>query len=127
MTKIITKKLIIKALQTEKLRHGDFFRSDKPNCTVCAVGAVLRHVSFESWVRNKLGRSVCASAIGDIATQNCAILHSSMDVHTLVQNKNYLGALSCYFEDGHTKRACIAFVKKYFPKSFKCTIKEENL
>lgn len=39
----ITKKQVIKALETEPiLKAGHFFKDDSKTCAVCAVGAVLR-------------------------------------------------------------------------------------
>ena len=52
MKKTITKEKVIEALEKENLRRNQFFHGHrKPGCAVCAVGAVLRKMSFEEWVR----------------------------------------------------------------------------
>jgi len=121
MIKSITKVDVIKALQKEPLKRGLFFRSDKKNCMVCVVGAVLRYMSFEKWARTKCKTLL---GLGSAATYNRNI---GIDPMYLVESENYLGALSCYFEDGHTIKQCIAFVKKYFPNKLTIKITEEDI
>jgi len=139
MKKSITKKQIIKALETElHLERGKFFapvmvyRSDKgygssrrifkKDCPVCAVGSVLRAMSYETWAkRNKLD----LTALGEYVTVEDYIgLHHKK----LIKEKNYLGALSCYFEDhdGNRKKT-IKFVRKYFPAVLTITVSKGSL
>lgn len=121
MTKTITRALVIKALKTETLRRRTWFADNqKPGCRVCAVGAVLRHCSFETWAR-KLNLDL--NDLGQPAVKNEDCFGGSQTVvKILLKKKNYLGALSEYFESKHTKKQCIAFVKENFPKSFRLTI-----
>lgn len=121
MIKIIKKNVVIEALKKEKLTTGMFFSSYymskvPKDCKVCAVGAVLRHVSFETWARKN---SYSLNALGQAATQE---EYTGDNIECLIRDKNYLGALSNYFENGNSKNKCIKFVKKYFPKQFKLEI-----
>lgn len=115
MKKSITKENVIKALESEVLCRRYFFEKKRlltpPGCKVCAVGAVLRHMSFEKWGRkNKL----------DLNHIGWASLHDAdpvgQDPYDLLKDKQYLAALSNYFEDGNSKKKCIAFVEKNFPE-----------
>lgn len=125
MTKTIRRKDVIVALNTENLKSGSFFRGEK-GCQVCAVGAVLRKVSFETWARkNKLR----LHSVGEEATLG---EYLSSNPKYLIKEGNYMGALSCYFEqasdgcrysDTVVLRRTIAFVKKYFPVRFELTLK----
>ena len=139
-TKIIKKSDVIVALKTERLKRGHWFTPTyelnkgepcKKNCRVCAVGAVLRKVSFEQWARNK---SLSLNLLGEKAVRfnkNSQYSFNSTstitDVEDALKDKNYLGALSAYFEQGHIKKQCIECVKKKFPKKFKLSINSKNL
>jgi len=143
VTKIIKRRTVIRALKTEPLIHGlwwgeketdkskyDYGRfiganEIKPNCPVCAVGAVLRAASFEKAFLSYDPCNVANSAIKEVdGAGDCW--------EELLEEKNYLGALTNYFEsfieraDGtareSTRRKCVEFVKKNFPKQFKLTI-----
>lgn len=120
MTKIITRRQVLRALRTEpSIYSGSFFRGDKPNCKVCAVGAVLRQVSFEKYLRDNDCR------INDVVYDNMNDAGGFSDRDCFedeLANKNWLGALSVYFEQGNSVKKCIEFVKKYFPPSFEFTI-----
>jgi len=122
MKKSITKANVIKALKKEKLKCGWFFNSNVTinnvvDCSVCAVGAVLRHMSFEKWA---IEQCLNTNGLGYAAVENKYI---SEDINQLLKEKNYLGALSNYFEDYHGDRAkTIAFVKKHFPNKLTITI-----
>jgi len=132
VTKVIKRKVVIEALRKEPLVTGCFWENlghkatngVKAGCNVCAVGAVLRRASFE---KEFLGRD--QGEIGLAATLDRC---QDEDISKLLKNKNYLGALSCYFEDlipvfnsvkNKDREKCIKFVKKNFPKQFKLTIK----
>jgi len=121
MRKSITKTNVIKALNKEDLVRGNFFQRESTKCAVCAVGAVLRHMSFEKWAIKLINRQ---GNIGDVATKNVYVNGS---IRYLIKEKNYLGALSCYFEQGHTKKTCIKFVKRYFPKKLTIEIRKEDI
>ncbi len=130
-TKWIKKEDVISALKTEKLERGNWFTSDEPGCKVCAVGAVLRKTSFEKWAHKinfPLSQLGWASVTGkNLIRPRC---NGTFEFETKehLANKNYLAALSNYFESDNyfesnkNKRQCIAFVKKNFPARFKLTI-----
>ncbi len=129
LMKYVTKENIIEALKTEPLRRGDFFHnfldyqnnpSDLETCPVCAVGAVLRQCL-----------AVTSSIAGHSVTKGNALLdpNSKLKLRNVVrrelENKNYLGALSIYFEGQNysdsfvtpnEKRNLIRFVQRNFPK-----------
>jgi len=125
MRKSITKANVIKALQKEKLKRKNFFHGVSGllwdiKCSVCAVGAVLRKMSFEEWAKQQGWNQF---RIGEAATKG--IYSSNHDYKRLIKEKNYLGALSCYFEKGNSKKKCIEFVKQYFPSKLTIEIKED--
>lgn len=123
-TRWATKAQIIKALKTEPvLKRGAFFEPridlirDNERCAVCAVGAVLRALSFEKFAKkysNDHGLPP-SRLLHDMGSGLCDANYTSSDPEFLVEEKNYFGALSSYFEMGATRRRCIAFVKKHFP------------
>lgn len=129
----ITKAQVIKAIETEPLlKGGEFFAVDKNNlfdalideCPVCVVGAVLR----QTGVVNTKTPFYTARDAAEMATK---YQYSIDDLETpaeLIKDKNYLGALSVKFEKltvagdkpvtPARRRTLVAFVEKYFPKSF---------
>lgn len=136
----VTKKQIIKAISTEHLKPGYWILPQgfknilgeggkKPisnKCTVCAVGAVLR---------SALPRNTRAEYLDNIAwdvTGNRAIPNTDEDVFEVLKEKNFLGALSLYFEDACTKaggkatpavrKKTIAFVEAHFPDKLELDI-----
>lgn len=135
MKKIVTRKFIINALikESEQLETGRFFNSwsDKASekCKVCAVGAVLRSLSFTE--KHKTSGSAHDAAC-DIV--NDSRVSSVELIETLLQfNKNYLAALSCIFEDDgfyslvlgtwepsieERQEFCINVVEQFFPPKF---------
>lgn len=124
MIKTITKKQVIEALEKEPvLESGSWFRGrPKSGCAVCAVGAVLRKVSFEKWAR-RLRADL--GTLGLVATNYS--FSPSDDLNKSLKDKNWLGTLSIYFERGHSREKCIAFVKKHFPSKFTLEIKARDV
>jgi hypothetical protein len=125
---------VIKALRQEPLAKGKWIEIDdtaydlfetpsivqakKIKCRVCAVGAVLRHnTELSAMEISRFGVQ-----ISDVATvSNYA---NKYDIEDLLAEKNYLGALSAYFESTiplkgsygrkHRERL-VRFVKGNFP------------
>jgi len=136
ITKTTTKDEILEALDTENLRPGAWFRhrrrgySNFDDCAVCALGAILRKVSFTkikeiyppdvAWalVQKNLPRPVIAAG-GDI--------DYIFDVS--IANGNYPNALSNVFEGLCLKEddiemarlGCMLFVEGYFPEVLEMT------
>ena len=134
MTKEITKQQVLKALRNEPLEGGQFFANDKPNCNVCAVGAVLREVSFETWFKKMDIRFTVSRVVGDMVWLG-GFSHIG-DWRQALKDKQYLSALSIKFEklltsaDGYgtqnvtprRRQIMIDFVERYFPTSFTVTL-----
>lgn len=134
--KVITKKLVIEALRSEKLMSGDWFHDDFDNlkdCAVCAVGAVLRRCSALSVLIKRTERddnyNINDRIRGIIRASNVGYDSSWRDVLTHLKRKNYLAALSAKFEQlvsdsaetepTETQReSLVDFVKVYFPNKF---------
>lgn len=129
-TVTIKRETVIEALKTEPLRSSRFFHNDENlnhmECQVCAVGAVLRkHLRINEKLLSivSVGSDVCKGEFteGDGIPKKIA------------KSKNYLGALSVYFEKllgepyiNPNKRQIgylVRFVKENFPKQFKLTYK----
>jgi len=132
MVKIITKKQIIKALQKEPtLKRGWWFgpdpRKPKAKCSVCAVGCILRTMSFETWAREN---SYSPNQLGTIATKHvsCGSI-GSWEKRELkyLSTHNYLAALSVHFESGHKRNQCIKFVERNFPDRLAVTIQASDM
>lgn len=137
MEKTISKFDIVKALVNEpKLEKGYWFtptlstknklgQQPKRNCAVCAVGSILRAMSFEKWARkNKCDLNNVATAAvksEDISSSD----KSQIPRH--LQEKNYLAALSCYFESGKSRLECIKFVVNKFPKELTIELFEDYI
>ena len=134
MTKEITKQQVLEALWNEPLEGGQFFATDEPNCKVCAVGAVLRVVSFETWFKKMDIRFTVSRIVGDMV---CPSGYSYVgDWRYALNHKDYLSALSMKFEkllmsaDGYgtqnvtprRRQIMIDFVERYFPNSFMVTL-----
>ena len=144
MKKRITKAEIIKALRLEPLAYNNFFnpritvsfstpmaKVRKVDCTVCAVGAVLR--------RN-LPKTATGYAIGRVGHNITKHEYFGGDPTKLLRAKNYWGALSCFFEaqaenddepgrkvSKKSRQACIEFVREHFPKSIMLEVDDELL
>jgi len=126
MRKSITKSQAIKAIKTEKnlSYNGDWFEENldyyKKDCNVCAVGAILRNMSFEKWARKI---SFDLQELGWVAVGGREAGVASMEyIKDHLKSKNYLAALSCYFESGKTRTQCVNFIKKNFPAKLTLTI-----
>jgi len=125
----LTKNKVIKAIKTEPLRAGAFFKDEKTNiysesCFVCAVGAVLKN-SLDKRVLNLAP----TSTLSEIAMGYCRGTAVDHNIKRLLNEKNYLGALSNYFEyimqrekskhaSASVVKRLVNFVEKNFPKKF---------
>lgn len=119
LPKYVLKKTIIRALKTEPLQTGQFV--EKPDlrkvgdCNVCAVGAVLRATGATNYQIAKH----TGWANGGVCIFSC---ESQRRIIQLLERKDYMSALSSYFEDlvfgeptKAQRRKLIAFVEKNFP------------
>lgn len=135
--KTITRRQVIKALRTEPLQSGEW--CDGPtgytvpaknlDCTVCAVGAVLRQVTdmrveeiydFGAQLNNRTDATISDSA-------------NQKDISLFLADGNYLAALSAYFESTIPDKApygkrhrerLVKFVKKNFPTNIPVTYEQ---
>lgn len=134
----ISKQDIIKALQTESLAPGQFFRGrgfrgDNFNpltCSVCAVGAVLR-AALKDAIKDRDPEYLLKLSLKN--TKSVAMFNEEDEdyfadaedyIASLLKEGNYLGALSVFFEetypcvsDAEGRQDCIAFVEANFPAS----------
>lgn len=133
ITKRISRAKVIEALKTEPLDYGAWFHgNDIKTCNVCAVGAVIRKASFVSTFSNfdeeQMG-NICLKLTDRVASA-CDVNsedETNSAIKILLEDENYLGALSVFFEDmmdrdttgvvnsSHRKRL-VTFVKKHFPQ-----------
>lgn len=139
LTKTITKKDVVKALESEPLVSGDWFGDlGQKHCNVCAVGAVLRKVSFEKWlIKIDMGGYVWEIAKIFGWTLRDASTDATITAFALIKRKRYMEALSNKFERmtinppdviNDTKRKkLISWVKKYFPTKFELTADTANV
>ena len=123
MKKTITKKQVIEALSTESISQRDIFSSNKANCSVCAVGAVLRKVSFEKWLRKYKLRKYSTIRIISIFNFRTMTCYNPDTVNFLLKEKRYLEALSCRFEritvvNSYSIAKLIKWVDDNFPTKF---------
>lgn len=127
MKKTITRKQVLKAIANEPLSAGSFIVNDNSKtykqCSVCAVGAVLRSTLLEidnprdlDFFANRLTRTI-----------RYGITETYIDyIDEILTTKNYLQALSIKFEwlctqykTMKTVRKHLAiWVKKNLPKEF---------
>lgn len=115
----ITRRDILKAIRTEKLKAGSFveIRVDEKPCKVCAVGAVLRNKGFQDQT---------ISIIGDSLMMIYPVSSEGNEYEAL-DKKLYLNALSIKFEKlvesygcgKRTREKLAEFVKDNFPKIIK--------
>lgn len=151
---LIKKSVVIEALMTEPLRAKEFFHTgrqceiDINTCSVCAVGAVLRkslgakkleafdkqfnygdHIPYAGFLGGYIGQTILK---GSFTSDEYGYLDD------IVAEKNYLGALSIYFEalidkyeyaelEGESslpfvRNLLVAFVKKHFPTQFRLNL-----
>ena len=135
---IVTRKQIIHALRTENLQGGSWFEDTQYNentgeyeklnpttCPVCAVGAVIRSTGVVT-KKNSFSK-LCLWAyklVNGIATEDDLSTDTKEGIKTLLNEKNYLGALSVYFEamadNGRIRRdRLVKFVKTHFPSQLR--------
>lgn len=87
--KIITRRQVLQAIESEPLRFGSWIDDeslDDPKCSVCVVGGTLRRAG------------IVPEKIGLIAGINCIYAVNGSLVAEALADKRYLDALSCYFE-----------------------------
>lgn len=119
-TAVITRRGVLEALKKEPLAIGSIFHDEgKPGCKVCAVGAVLRRFSFERFIRSRVG----AYRLNQVAMRLfsgdlVAMRYANIEIERYLDHKEYLPALSVYFEQGRTRAQCLRFVRKNFPVRF---------
>lgn len=142
-----TKEEVIESLRTEALFSGSFMKGrakeiltkeQYENCRVCAVGGIIRRkISFNDWeaLRKESGTESNIDDFTENTIKNIICKRkfvSTDDLRTALKEKNWLGALSIFFErmcdgdlipDDSTKQAddyivdsCVHFVEKHFPK-----------
>lgn len=126
----ITRREILKAIRTEKLRPGAFIEPKLINgssvleddtCRVCAVGAVLRQKGIPS---ESIEDVACAIMSDDFAIEPDDLFDSTNEFEA-IKAKAYMNALSIRFErlamkngvGRRTREALCRFVKRHFPKS----------
>ena len=81
----ISRKECINAIMNEPLKVSKWFHGRRKDCSVCAVGAILRRTDRTCQLD------------GDEATMmRDATNEEYIDIH--LKDKNYLAALSCFFE-----------------------------
>ncbi len=99
----ITKKNAIKAVMTEPLKGNQWFHDGNVSkCEVCAVGAVLRNstsLKNTSYYR-ALNMAEKVVKINDytVSADGCKNFWDQDDYQDALKDKNYMGALSMYFE-----------------------------
>jgi len=148
----LTKKQVIRALKTERLTGGawvDMYGAltreeivNKDNCSVCAVGAVLRH-AFEGRITgieidaigSKLGGLGRTADLGYASDVIYIIAGQSVKRHPLLGLSQlfetlYFSKYQLYGVLGKgrgpkmraLKKGLVTFVKKHFPEKFSITI-----
>lgn len=130
MNVTIDKETILHALKSEPLERRNWITGDgsdsepisDPSCTVCAVGAVLRQVMIPTTPREQLSIT---------AWRNCPVAIKSSAVQSLLKDREYLDALSCYFESLRgtrplMRKKLVAFVTKYFPEKITVKIRKNQ-
>lgn len=113
------KEEILKAIRTEKLKRGQFFHDSlypkdpvAQTCKVCAVGAIMRSKL------HKYPSDISLAGLGARMINFQLLWSDTAQIPRLIEDKNYLGALSSYFETV-SERKCdlVKFINKHFPKS----------
>lgn len=128
----ITKREVLKAIRTEPLKPGFWMHADKryfKNCSVCAVGAVLRNrievkSVYPTMLVDVFNRKVCN--IMDSESSNYTVSLGVGELDNILNQGLYLTALSNKFEALAEKYKTMRtvrkhleiFVKKNFPKEF---------
>lgn len=131
MSKVIKRSDVVKALASEPLQPGHFYNptANRGRCNVCAVGAVVRNV-----FNKKLGGELQKEAFNQVCHLVTKNQYVEDDVKSLLQEGNYLGALSNHFEANYFeseqyltptgkvnaagRKALIEWVEKNLPEKF---------
>lgn len=115
----ITKKQVLKALDTEPLGAGSWISKDPEQgiCTVCAVGAVLRLKGQSGSLIERYGNTLLDSLY--IVDSSAGIV----DIKESLRDKQYLAALSGKFESmlmesNYPTRRQVTALKKWVEKNF---------
>jgi len=132
--KTLTRQNIIRALKTEPLQRRAWFHASQcadtsvlKECPVCAVGAVMRKCL------NIMNSNKAIELTQGVACYTSEIKADGITkteyIQGLLENKNYLGALSVLFESqskaensrvtANNRKELIAFVKNNFPKTIR--------
>lgn len=97
MNKTISKAKCIEAVKTEPLRGGHWVQSfelrpdSQRNCSVCAVGAVLRKAGCDDYSMDEVASRLVVLAL--------AYSHNAArEIRKALKEKRHLDALSMYFE-----------------------------
>lgn len=134
MKNTISKKDILKAINTEPLAYGEWVKMDKDgsgwptiissdkNCSVCAVGSILRQAGLTNKRIHDFGFEMLHH--GSVTANDPYLEHSLKDA---LKNKEYLHALSIKFENQankigvnkRTRSALTKFIEVNFPNRIK--------
>lgn len=134
---IITRRDILKAIRTEKLKAGAFIETKKKwdvtnsvdvyyeddTCKVCAVGAVLRQTGTSS-------ETIEDRAYGITCQYGLTPRGDEGDEFEAIKYNLYMNALSIRFERLAAEHGCgkktrqklAWFVKRHFPKTIKVAV-----
>jgi hypothetical protein len=117
-------------LDMKDVSYGEALTADKKDigglCGVCAVGAVLCAALPKTVLANDVEKLVSLNGAdgGYAHYRELTLRKAVVAVQETIQNKDYLGALSCVFETAwatcshKTARAVtVRFVKEHFPPS----------
>lgn len=133
--KTVTKKEILEAIKKEPLKAGSWVKMDDfgdpvkdKNCTVCAIGAVLRRAKYSNQQAWEFGGCLMNSDAVAPLDEECVDLGVEKNlVERLLSEKKYLHALSVRFEGQalrtgvgkRTRKILTDFVKKNLPDQVK--------
>ena len=147
ITKTIKRGVVIKAIRKEHLQTTVWIDIDAGvgvlECPVCAVGAVLRKVSFVKalvddnkgrWANQIIGRSLLTNC--NVNADEIASSSSTKQINSLLKRGLYLQALSGRFETwfndklptAKRRERLVEWVKHNFPREFEFTLsyQEDN-
>lgn len=127
---------------TTRLEDGNWYDADSDSgltdCSVCAVGAVMRNACLD---RRQPAHAIADAAWAATASSRHVAAHSIETPESLVADRFYMNALSVFFEKGYNdleiwglqgrsrmlavkalKAECIDFIKKNFPPKIEIDI-----